>query len=596
MDIFNIVGMAGGLALFLYGMTVLSSGLEKASGGLMEKVLARMSSNVFTGILFGALVTAAVQSSSATTVIVVGLVNAGLLKLKGAVGIIMGANIGTTVTTQILRLANLEGDSGGGFLLELCKPSNFSAILAVAGVIIIMTAKRNKVKTAGEIMIGIGILFTGMLLMQEKIAPLADMPQFESLFAALKNPILGVLVGTVFTAVIQSSAASIGILQALSETGIISFAAAFPIIMGTNIGTCATPLLSSIGASKNAKRAAMIHFYFNLIDTIVFLIAVYILQYTVGLPFWNSVFDTGSIANFHTIFNVVVTILFLPFYTVLEKLAVATVRDRKNGEDEDVGFSKEDILDERLLVTPNVAIAQTTEAVVQMGIYAQKNFNSVRTLFDKYDLKTVDKINEREQLLDRLEDRVGSYLIKLNDCGLNENENRTVTTLFHLISEFERIGDYTVNIMETAELMYEKEVRFSERAMSELNVVSDAVEEIISLAIKAASTGEMNSAYSVEPLEEVVDRLVEELKSVHIDRAKNGVCSIEMTVNFLDILTNAERISDHCSNIAVYLIAENVHYDNLKKHEYLDRLHKNGPADYEEKIEQYAAKFSLKQN
>lgn len=595
MNIFNIVGMAGGLALFLYGMTILSSGLEKASGGLMEKVLAKMSSNVFSGILFGALVTAAVQSSSATTVIVVGLVNAGLLKLKGAVGIIMGANIGTTVTTQILRLANLEGDTGGGLFLELCKPSNFSAILAVAGIIIIMTAKRNKTKTAGEIMMGIGILFTGMLLMQEKIAPLATMPQFKSIFAALKNPVLGVLVGALFTAVIQSSAASIGILQALSETGLISFAAAFPIIMGTNIGTCATPLLSSIGASKNAKRAAMIHFYFNLIGTIVFLVAVYIFQYTIGLPFWNNSFDTGSIANFHTIFNVSVTILFLPFYTVLEKLAVATVRDTKHDDDEDGGFSKEDLLDDRFLVTPNVAIAQATEAVVQMGVYAQKNFDSVRTLFDKYDLKVVEKINEREQLIDRLEDRVGSYLIKLNDCGLNENENRSVTTLFHLISEFERIGDYTINIMETAELLYEKESGFSEKAMQELNVISDAIREIIRLAIETTRTGDMSIASSVEPLEEVVDRLVEELKSIHIERAKNGICNIEMGVNFLDILTNVERISDHCSNIAIYLIADNVHYDNLKKHEYLDKLHKNGPVDYEEKIEKYARRFSLQQ-
>ena len=375
--------MAGGLGLFLYGMTILSSGLEKASGGLMEKVLAKMTGNVFSGILFGALVTAAVQSSSATTVIVVGLVNAGLLKLKGAVGIIMGANIGTTMTTQILRLTNLEGDSSGPAILQLCKPSNFSSILIVIGLIIIMVGKKNKTKNVGEIMMGIGILFTGMILMQEKIAPLAELPQFEQLFAVLKNPVLGVLVGAIFTAIIQSSAASIGILQALSVSGAITFASAFPIIMGTNIGTCATPLISSIGASKNAKRAAMIHFYFNLIGTIIFLIGVYIIQYTIGLPFWNKSFTTGSIANFHTIFNVVVTIIFLPFYTVLEKLAEWTIRDKKNAEDDDT-FTKEDLLDDRFLVTPNVAIAQATEAVVQMGVLAQKNFISVRELYDKY--------------------------------------------------------------------------------------------------------------------------------------------------------------------------------------------------------------------
>lgn len=593
MSIFNIIGMAGGLGLFLYGMTILSNGLEKASGGLMEKVLAKMSSNVFSGILFGALVTAAVQSSSATTVIVVGLVNAGLLKLKGAVGIIMGANIGTTMTTQILRLTNLEGSSDGPFLLQLCKPSNFSAMLIVAGLIIIMLSKKNKNKNVGEIMMGVGILFTGMILMQEKIAPLAELPQFEEIFATLSNPILGVLVGTVFTAVIQSSAASIGILQALSTSGAITFASAFPIVMGTNIGTCATPLISSVGASKNAKRAAMIHFYFNLIGTIVFLIAVYAIQYTIGLPFWKSNFDTGSIANFHTIFNVTVTILFLPFYTVLEKLAVWTVRDKKSAEDDET-FTKEDLLDDRFLVTPNVAIAQANEAVVQMGHLAYKNFNSVSTLFDKYDLKVIDKINEREELIDRLEDRVGQYLIKLNNCGLNEDESRMVTTLFHLISEYERIGDYTVNICETAEIMYEKEMKFSEQAHHELKVTCEAITEIIRLAIVATQSNSMEILLEIEPLEEVVDRIVEELKAVHIDRAKNGLCNIEVGINFLDILTNVERISDHCSNIAIYLIANQHKFTGLKKHEYLDDLHRNGPKSYEAKIEDYAKKYSLK--
>ena len=327
--------------------------------------------------------------------------------------------------------------------------------------------------------------------------------------------------------------------------------------MGTNIGTCATPLISSIGASKNAKRAAMIHFYFNLIGTIIFLIGVYIIQYTIGLPFWNKSFTTGSIANFHTIFNVVVTIIFLPFYTVLEKLAEWTIRDKKNAEDDDT-FTKEDLLDDRFLVTPNVAIAQATEAVVQMGVLAQKNFISVRELYDKYDLKSIDKIKEREELIDRLEDRVGSYLIKLNDCGLNEDESRTVTA----------------------------------QAKHELDVVCNAIQEIIGLAIEATKTGDMNVLKEIEPLEEVVDRLVEELKAVHIDRSKNGLCNIEVGVNFLDILTNVERISDHCSNIAVYLIANQEKY-SLKKHEYLDKLHRNGPDYYEKLLAEYSEKFAL---
>ena len=591
MNVFNLAGMFGGLALFLYGMTVLSKGLEQASGGLMEKVLAKMSSNVFSGILFGALVTAAVQSSSATTVIVVGLVNAGLLKLKGAVGIIMGANIGTTVTTQILRLTGIEGDSSAGFFLQLCKPSNFSAILAIIGIILLMTAKKNKTKTIGEIFIGIGILFTGMILMQDSVEPLAKLPQFETLFATLKNPILGVLVGTLFTALIQSSAASIAILQALSASGLITFASAFPIIMGQNIGTCITPVLSSIGANKNAKRAAAMHVYFNTIGTIVFLIAVYIIQYTIGIPFWDEAFDVGDIANFHTIFNIVVTILFVPFSKVLVKLAELTIRDKKDDEDEI--YTKEDLLDDRFLLNPNVAISKCQEAVVQMGESAYKNFVSVRTLFDKYDTKAVDKINERETMIDRLEDRIGSYLIKLNACDLSDEDTRAVTTLFHLISEFERIGDYTVNIMETAELLYEKEGSFSEKARQELVVLFNAIQDIIRLATDATQTANIDIATRVEPLEEVVDRLVEELKSKQIDRAKNGICNIEMGINFLDILTNVERISDHCSNIAIYLIAQNVHYDNLKKHEYLDELHKNGPADYEALIKEYTNKYAL---
>ncbi|MGN1114727.1 MAG: Na/Pi cotransporter family protein [Oscillospiraceae bacterium] len=593
MSVFNLVGMFGGLALFLYGMHVLSNGLEKASGGLMEKVLAKMSSNVFSGILFGALVTAAVQSSSATTVIVVGLVNAGLLTLKGAVGIIMGANIGTTVTTQILRLSSLENDSGAGFFLQLCKPSNFSAVLAIVGIVIIMVAKKNKTKTIGEILMGIGILFTGMIIMQEKVAPLAELPQFETLFATLKNPVLGVLVGAIFTAVIQSSAASIGILQALSASGLINFASAFPIIMGQNIGTCITPLISSIGANKNAKRAAMIHIYFNTIGTIVFLIGVYILQYTIGFSFWDEPLSVDGIANFHTLFNVVVTALFLPFYTVLEKLARLTIRDKKHDEDDEI-YTKEDLLDERFLLNPNVAISQAQEAIAQMGESAYKNFLNMRLLYDKYDLKIVDKIYERETVIDRLEDRVGSYLIKINGCDLDENESKEVTTLFHLISEIERMGDYTINIVETADKLYENGEKFSDTAKKELTSLFNAVQDIERLAFDATKTRNMDLALRVEPLEEVVDRIVEELKSNQTERAKNGECPIEVGINFVDILTNLERISDHCSNMAVYLIARQCHHDELKKHEYLDGIHRNETVEYRELMDEYSRKYAIK--
>lgn len=595
MDVFwGVIQVAGGLAFFLFGMNILSTGLEKASGGLMEKVLAKMSGNILMSVLFGALVTAAVQSSTATTVIVVGLCNAGLLKLRGAVGIVMGANIGTTVTAQILRLAKIEKGSNSNFFVSLLTPVNFSAVLALVGILIIMFAKKNKQKYKGEILLGIAILFTGMINMQTAVAPLADWDGFKKIFSALENPILGVITGAIVTVLTQSSAATVGILQAISGagTGAITFASAFPIIMGTNIGTCSTPLVSSINSSKNAKRAAMLHFYFNLLGTIIFLIGIYIIQYTIGWSFWSKEFTTGDIANFHTIFNVLVTLIFLPFAGALEKLVCITVRD-KPGDEEDDSFTKENILDERFLQNPSVAIAQATEGVIQMGLYAQKNFEAVKQLFIEYDQKEIEKINEREQLIDRLEDRIGQYLVKLNDHSLNEKENRATTTLLHLISEYERIGDYTINIRETADALYENELKFSERAMHELNVLHAAISEIIRLSIEATSTLDMKILTAVEPLEEVVDRIVEELKSVQIERSKKGECSIETGVYFLDILTNAERISDHCSNIAVYLIAEKDNYDSLKKHEYLDKLHRSGPADYELHLKEYSEQYAL---
>ncbi len=592
MDVFwGIIKAIGGLALFLFGMNTLSSGLEKASGGLMEKVLARVSGNIFTSVIFGAIVTAAVQSSTATTVIVIGLVNAGLLKLRGAVGIIMGANIGTTVTAQILRLAQLEDSDN--FFINLITPTNLSAILAIIGILFIMFSKKNKHKTVGEILLGVSILFTGINTMKGAVTPLLSGSEaVRNVFEVLQNPLLGILVGIVVTICTQSSAAAVSILQVVSNSsgGAVLFASAFPIIMGTNIGTCATPLISSLKSSKNAKRAALLHFYFNVIGTVLFLIVIYAVQFTIGWSFWDKEFTMDNIANFHTIFNVTVTAIFIPFAGVLEKLACLTVRDKPGDEDT---FTKEDLLDERFFQSPNVAIAQATEGVVQMGLSAQKNFNSAKELFAKYDPKVVEKIYEREQTIDRLEDRIGQYLVKLNDQDLNESDNRAATTLLHLISEFERIGDYTINIVETASLLYENEQSFSEQAMHELDVLCAAISEIIRLAIEATKTREDEVLVSIEPLEEVVDRLVEELKSVHIERSKRGECNIEIGVNFLDILTNVERISDHCSNIAVYLIAEKHDYETLKKHEYLDALHKNGNSEYEAKIEEYAREYAL---
>ena len=394
MDFFSIVNLAGGLALFLYGMSALGSGLERLSGGRLEKTLEKMTSNTIKGVLLGALVTGAIQSSSATTVIVVGLVNAGILKLRQAIGVIMGANIGTTVTAQILRLSDLSSDS---FFIQFLKPTTLAPLAAIAGIILVMGSKKARQREAGQILLGFGILFTGMFTMESAVRPLSEMPQFAEIFAALSNPILGVLVGAVVTAIIQSSSASIGILQALSSTGIITFSSAFPIIMGQNIGTCITPILASIGANKNAKRSACVHLSFNVIGTAVFLIVTYAIQYTIGFPFWDDAISRGGIANFHTLFNVVTTILFLPFVGLLEKLANTIIKSDQRELKQDAITSN---LDERFLLSPGLAIQQSRETVLAMADLAQSNFGECSKLLGNFDPKVAERVKDNENIID----------------------------------------------------------------------------------------------------------------------------------------------------------------------------------------------------
>ncbi len=593
MSIFDVVSLAGGLALFLYGMHVLGNSLKRASSGKLEKILEGLTNNIFKSVLLGAVVTAAVQSSSATTVIVVGLVNAGILKLGSAVGVIMGANIGTTVTGQLLRLGDFEGNAN--LILQFLKPKTLAPIVAVIGILMFMVAKRNKYKTIGEIMLGFGVLFNGMFAMESAVSGLKDVPEFAALFANLSNPVLGVLVGTIVTALIQSSSASVGILQALSSTGAITCSAAFPIIMGQNIGTCITPIMSSIGANKNAKRAAMVHLYFNILGTTVFLIAVYTVQHFIGFSFWEEPINRGGIANFHTVFNIVITFCFIPFSFVLEKLARLTIKDDVVSSD---GLSEEQetiILDERFLTSPAIAIQQSQKTVVQMGKLAQRNFKEMKDLFSKkYDPKAVERIRENEDTIDKLEDRLNNYLILLNDCELSESENRDVTALLHLLVEYERIGDYTINIVECAEDMFNKNFSFSSHAISELMVVTSAVEEIIDISIKATRDNDNDLAVMIEPLEEVIDQLVDELKSTHIKRFKTGKCAIESGVVFLDILTNVERVSDHCSNVGVYIIGKNEEIDSLNRHEYIKTLHEGKSDKYQQLSNEFSNKYNLK--
>lgn len=585
------ISLAGGLALFLFGMTMLGNSLEKLSSGRMEKILESLTNNIVKSVLLGAVVTAAVQSSGATTVIVIGLVNAGILKLSSAVGVIMGANIGTTITGQILRLGDLENNENVGVIMKLLTPSSLAPIFAVIGILLYMISKKENIKTLGEIFIGVGILFTGMLSMTESVSPLAELEQFREIFSSLTNPFLGVLAGAVVTVLLQSSSASVGILQAISTTGVLNFSAAFPIIMGQNIGTCSTPLISSVGANKNAKRAAMVHLYFNLIGTVLFLIVVYSYQAIRGFSFWDEPIDMGGIANFHTLFNVLVTAFFIPFHKVLEKLAVITVKEHSDSEEDEI--SENTSLDERFLKSPMLAIQQATNAIIQMGKMAQRNFRETRKLFSKYDEKAVDKIKEYEDIIDKTEDKVNAYLVTIADCELTETESRAVTMLLHLISEFERIGDYSINVMECAMELNSKGLVFSPEAMGEFTKLTDAVDEIIEMSINAVIYNDLETIKKIEPLEETIDQMQEILKSRHIERLKNSQCSIDKGIVFIDILTNLERISDHCSNIAIYILSNIIKKDNISRHEYIQRIHRGETEDYRLASEMYQQKYQI---
>ncbi len=585
----------GGIALFIYGMTMLGRGLEKISGGKLEKILSGLTSNIFKSVCLGAVVTAAVQSSGATTVIIVGMVNAGILKLSSAIGVIMGANIGTTVTGQILRLAGLESSADTNLILQLLNPRYLAPIISVVGLVIFMLSKNDVKKSIGETLVGLGILFTGMLTMTDSVEPLSELEAFRKLFEALSNPVLGVIAGAVVTALLQSSSASVGILQAISESGTLKASSAFPIIMGQNIGTCVTSIISAAGASKNAKRAAVVHLYFNVIGTFVFLAAVYAIKAAVGFPFWDKPIGMGGIANFHTFFNVAVTIIFLPFTKLLEKLACITIRDSKEEAEED-GEVTFNALDDRFLKSPALAIQQSHNAVVSMGTLALKNFTKMRKLFNAEDFseKAIGKLKDNEASIDRMEDRLNVYLVKLTECELTDYENRRVTELLHLTSEFERIGDYAMNLIEMAEQLHGIDIAFSESALHELTVISDAVQEIIGMAVEAVKNNDISVAMRIEPLEETVDLLNETLKSRHIERLKNGECVVESGVNFLDLLINLERISDHCSNIAVYVMgAQKKNKNILNRHEYIRERHEGGDEDYISLTEQYMTKYSL---
>lgn len=588
MDLFVLIAMAGGLAMFLYGMHLLGAGLEKLSGGRLAHTLEKLTSSTLSAVLMGALVTAAVQSSSATTVVVVGLVNARVLKLRQAIGVIMGANIGTTVTAHILRLAGVESSN---LLLRFLTPSTLAPLFTIIGVVLLLAAKRTVHKEIGQILIGFGILFTGMLTMSDSVAPLADMPAFSALFTAFQNPLLGVLVGAAVTAIIQSSSASVGILQALSGTGAITWAAAFPIIMGQNIGTTITPILASIGASKNAKRSALVHLTFNLLGTLLFLAGTYTVQYTIGFPFWGDPITMSGIANFHTIFNVMITLVFLPLTGLLEHLVCRLVPETEPG----TAASPEDAalagLDDRLLVSPGLAVDYAHRATVHMGRLALENFTRSMAQFDRFDPKVEERLRETEDVIDRLESRLGAYLLKFSGHEMTKTESQRINELLQVISEFERVGDYSMNNAQCAMQMEEENAHLSSDALEELHVMGQACTEIIELAIRAFEAEDPLAAQRIEPLEEVVDAIRETLGERHVLRLREGHCSVSTGILFVETLGALERVADHCSNVGVHVITHRGGNTALDRHGYLKEVHRGASQAYTGLYQQYGQKY-----
>lgn len=584
MDIFAVLSLLCGLALFLYGMNTMGDGLEKFSGGKLEKTLEKMTNSTLKGFLLGAAVTAVIQSSSATTVMVVGFVNSGIMKLRQAIGIIMGANVGTTITSWILSLSGIEGDS---MIMKLLKPSSFSAVFAFIGIILLMFCKKDSKKNLGSIFVGFAVLMVGMSMMSGAVEPLADEPAFTSILTAFQNPFLGILTGALLTAIIQSSSASVGILQALSSTGAINYSMAIPIVMGQNIGTCVTALISCVGAKKNAKRAAFVHLYFNIIGTIVICTLFYGANVFLNFGFLDDIVNPANIAVIHTIFNLLATGLLLPFSKQLEKLACLTIRDSE--DDIQTPF-----LDERFLNTPSIATERALSLSTKMARLSEGTLLGSLELLGEYNEKVAETIRDNEDMIDSYEDAISTYLVKLSQKPLSEKDSKMVQLVLHTIGDFERISDHAVNILQVAQEIEQKKVKFSEEAHAGLEVMIAALIEIINNATLAFIHNDVKLAAKVEPLEQVIDRLRDKLKEAHVRRLTNGECTIELGFIFSDLITNIERVSDHCSNIAIGVIE--INRNGYEAHEYLHELKNSDDIQYNADYKAYKQKYSLPQN
>lgn len=580
MDIFSFISLFGGLALFLYGMSLMSQGLEKLAGGKLEGILKKMTSNPVKSLFLGIGITAVIQSSSAVTVMLVGLVNSGIMQLSGTVGVIMGSNIGTTVTAWILSLVGIESNN---VWIKLLKPESFSPILALIGIILMMSSKTSKKKDIGSIMIGFAILMYGMNFMSDSVSPLADMPEFTSMLTAFTNPLLGILTGLVLTAVIQSSSASVGILQALTLTGGISYGMAIPIIMGQNIGTCVTALISSIGVNKNAKRVAVIHIAFNLLGTAVCLLLYFVLHFLVDLTFIEQAISPVGVAIVHSIFNITTTVLLLPFSKQLVKLAEGTI---KTEPEKEIAF-----LDERLLKTPSIALQECNHITTDMAYVSKQSMMDAMDLLFSYNEKKAAGVKELEGEVDIYEDRLGSYLVKLSGYDLSDTDSKQISKLLHTIGDFERISDHAVNVMEAAKEIEEKRAPLSPEGLAEIKVATAAIREIMEIAIKAFDENDLEQAYRVEPLEQVVDGIIEGIKLNHINRLQAGKCTIQQGFVLSDILTNYERVSDHCSNIAVAMIE--LSKSAFDTHEYLDKLKAMDDPEFRKMFTEYKKKYAI---
>ena len=594
MDIFGVLTLFGGLALFLYGMKIMGDGLVTASGGKLEKILERLTNKRITGLLLGMIVTAIIQSSSATTVMVVGFVNSGIMTLSRSVGIIMGANIGTTVTSWLLSLTGIQGSN---IFIKLLKPSSFSPVLAVIGIILIMASKEGSKKyNVGTIMLGFAILMFGMETMSDSVSPLADDPNFTSILTAFSNPILGLIAGAVLTAIIQSSSASVGILQALCLTGAVNFSTAIPIIMGQNIGTCVTALISSIGASKNARRASFVHLYFNLIGTILFMIVFYSLNSFMHFAFLDTAASAAGIAVIHSLFNIGCAIVLFPFANVLVKLATLTVPDKK-GEETSTSETRPAslvALDERFLDQPAFAMQLCKRAANEMASLAERSFDLAMSVYQEYSESKSKTVIALEQEVDQYEDLLGTYLVKLSGRNLNIEDSRMLSVLLQSIGEFERISDYAIAVVESAEKMQKAGLKLTDQGLAELEAYGKSVSDILNMTSDAFIRDDKNQARNVEPMEEVVDSLGMEMKKRHVERLRAGVCSMEAGLILSDIINSYNRVAAHCSNVAVGLIE--IQSGELDKHGYFTLTDKESAPWFRDEMIRLSETYKLPEN